>query len=354
MRHPGTLLVYLIPYVLASIGDRLPQYRECLAQCYETQCVSHTPFLTEYDVNVFSKYLLLWTCPLDCDFKCRSHVAATRKSQGLPIVQFHGKWPFHRILGITEFFSTLFSLGNFWVNWINLINYHAIIQKVKASSRNKARIVMLNQYWVLLAVSVCGWLLSTIFHTRDVPVTETLDYLGAGAIIMANFNAISIRYFELFWVENQRKRICFQAGLLFVLCCHYIKLAHKWDYRYNMEYNCVIGLSALALWVLHSIRVHKLFGTPTHNTIQLQPYETKIRRKLRYLGKVRSRLIPLIPVFLNLFLTTSLSLELLDFAPIAGLLDSHSLWHLCTIFPPLIWYDWNLWDIEMVMATKLK
>lgn len=346
------LLALWITCAVASVGDRLPQYRECHSQCIETLCHGGSPYLPQYDINTVSKHLLLWSCPLDCDYKCRSHVAATREAQGLPIVQFNGKWPFDRWLGITEVFSVIFSLGNLYANLINLVHYSKIMRITGHGKNAQARNVMLFQYWLLLAVSVVGWLLSTIFHTRDIPFTETLDYLGAGAIIMANFNAISIRYLELFRVENRKKRQYFQSGLLFILLCHYVKLARKWDYKYNMKYNVVIGLSALALWVLHSLRVYRRYDTQVFNSIQLSPYESRIQKKLYPFCKMRARLIPLIPVGLNVYLTTAVSLELLDFAPIARLIDSHSLWHLCTIFPPLIWYDWNLWDLELCMIDK--
>ncbi|PSK40766.1 hypothetical protein C7M61_000421 [Candidozyma pseudohaemuli] len=339
--------------VLASVGDRLPQYKECTSQCIETLCYSNLPYLPQYDINIVSRYLFLWSCPLDCDYKCRSHVANIREAQLLPIVQFHGKWPFDRWLGITEVFSVLFSIGNLCANLINLVKFSKLIRGLGHGKNSQARGVMLFQYWLLLAVSVVGWLLSTIFHTRDIPLTETLDYLGAGAIIMANFNAISIRYFELFRAENQRKRQLYQSGLLFILLCHYLKLARKWDYQYNMKYNVVIGLSALAMWVAHSLRVYRRYDSQVFNSIQLSPYESKIQQKLGPFCKVRSRLIPLIPVVLNVYLTTSVSLELFDFAPIAHLIDSHALWHLCTIFPPLIWYDWNLWDLELSLIDKM-
>ncbi|PVH19377.1 hypothetical protein CXQ85_003216 [Candidozyma haemuli] len=348
------LLTFLIPCVLASVGDRLPQYKECSTQCFETQCITQGTYLPQHDINFLARHLFLWSCPSDCDYKCRSHVAGIREAQGLPVVQFHGKWPFDRVMGVTELFSTVFSLGNLYVNLINLVTYSNVMRNVNQGSKNgAAKHVMLLQYWILLAVSVVGWLFSTIFHTRDVPVTETLDYLGAGAIIMANFNAISVRYFELFRVENKKKRQVYQSGLLLILLLHYLKLARKWDYQYNMKYNCVIGLSASALWILHSLRIYKRYDHQQFDAIQLLPYETKIQRKIGVICKLRSKLIPLIPVALNVFLTLSLSLELFDFAPFGRLIDSHALWHLCTIFPPLIWYDWNLWDLELSLITKM-
>lgn len=349
---PHMLLALFLPCVLASIGDRLPQYQECVSNCLDVQCDAGVSFLPEYDVNILTSYLFLWTCPLDCDFKCRSHVTAMREKQGLPRVQFYGKWPFDRLLGVTEFFSTVFSIGNLWVNLTNLKNYNSIMSSMKASDKTCQKYVMLVQYRLLLAVAVVGWFLSAVFHTRDVPVTETLDYLGAGAIVMANFNAVNVRYFELFRAENQRKRMIFQLVLVFVLLCHYAKLASGWDYKYNMRFNVVIGLCSLTLWILHSLRVYRSYNGRSNTPMQLFPYETKIQKRLGHVCKLRTKFIPLIPAVSIIFLNMSLSLELFDFAPIWHLVDSHALWHLCTIFPPLVWFDWNLWDIELCMATK--
>ena len=36
----------------------------------------------------------------------------------------------------------------------------------------------------------------------------------------------------------------------------------------------------------------------------------------------------------------AMSLELLDFPPLWGCLDAHSLWHLGTVAPTMIWYKW--------------
>lgn len=41
-------------------------------------------------------------------------------AQGLGMVQFYGKWPFVRVLGVQEFFSMIFSLPNLYVNYKNI------------------------------------------------------------------------------------------------------------------------------------------------------------------------------------------------------------------------------------------
>lgn len=264
------------------------------------------------------------------------------------MVQFYGKWPFKRILGITEFFSSVFSVANFYVNYRN---YYKIKRQYRiAAHKDDDRSTMLRQYLVLLFVSMFGWFCSTVFHIRDRPITETLDYVGAGAIIAANFNAIFVRKFGLYRLEKTRALVIFQTLLCGVLLVHYAKLYFSWDYSYNMRFNVAVGLSALVLWILHSALVQRRYLRRPHyynNSIHLLPYETRILNKLNFVGLSKTKYIPLIPVALNLALVAAASLEMVDFDPIAGLVDAHLLWHFCTIFPPIVWYDWNLWDLEM-------
>lgn len=339
----------LIPVVTASVGDTLPEFRSCLSDC-QTECSSSSPS-SKYDQDSISPVaakLFQWNCELDCGYKCQQLISRERRSNGLPMVQFYGKWPFKRIFGITEIFSTIFSLGNLVVNYRN---YGKIKRARKyASFRDPEKATMLSQYLLLLAISIAGWIFSTVFHIRDFPETETLDYLGAGAIIVANFNAIVVRKFFLFRQEKKLKRVLFQTCLCVALMLHYARLYRNWDYGYNMNFNIVFGMLSLLLWILHAFDVRRQYLRRPHfynNSIQLLPYETKILAKLNYLGLSKTKNIPLIPVSLNIFLICAMGFEVLDFEPWRSLVDGHSLWHLSTIFPPIVWFDWNIWDLEM-------
>ncbi|KAM9890273.1 hypothetical protein OXX79_011548 [Metschnikowia pulcherrima] len=339
-----------LPLASASVGDRLPEFQSCFEDCDAVTCSSLTPSskYAENSINAISKVLFWWDCQSDCNYKCQQQVTNIRQNAGLAAVQFYGKWPFRRVFGVTEFFSTIFSLANFYVNYAN---YPKIARHYKASQKaNPEKATMLFQYVLLLLVSMIGWTCSTIFHIRDFPMTETLDYVGASAISVANFNAVFVRYFGLFRSEKRRVRILFQTILALILTGHFVKLYSDWDYTYNMRFNVFFGISAVVLWILHSLNVNKTYREKSHiysNSIYLLPHETRILAKLNHIGLSRSKYIPLLPVALNLFLLTAVVLEMVDFEPLFMLIDAHSLWHLCTIFPPIIWYDWNVWDIEL-------
>ena len=74
--------------------------------------------------------------------------------------------------------------------------------------------------------------------------------------------------------------------------------------------------------------------------------------KIKLCWHVTFEFDPLIPIFNNVMLLLGISLELNDFPPVARLVDAHALWHLVTIFPSIIWFDWNVWDIEMLKITN--
>lgn len=381
---PSTLALLLVnaAVISASVGDQLPEFQQCLVDCdHIFHCDSSNifekiekqrlasdegrylnnvkrndaQFLKDDfdkagDVNFLSRTLFQWSCQADCDYKCQQIISKQRQEHGDPMVKFHGKWPFVRVLGITEFASTVFSIGNFMVNWKNLDKI--LKQRNKNKKYDQDLSCMYNQYLLLLFVSLVGWTFSTIFHIRDNAITETLDYYGAALIIICNFNAVAIRYFELFKHERILFRVLFQVILGVIWVGHMIRLKVNWNYDYNAVFNMIFGVLAMVLWCLLSFRTNAKYNSNYvvyNNSIQLLPFETKILTKLNYLGfrVSKSRFIPLIPIALNLCLIIGIGFELFEFNPWLSLVDAHALWHLVTIFPPIFWYDWNIWDLEL-------
>lgn len=358
---------------LASVGDRLPEFQKCLLHCDELYSCSNPrldhplPQLVldsvppssyqleefeKFSVNPVCRIVFLWDCLLDCNYKCQRLVTISRENNGHEIVQFYGKWPFVRILGIQEFASVVFSIGNMMASYRN---WPKLQKQFKKHGSNSDVATMYWQYMVLVVVSVVGWTFSTLFHTRDNNITETLDYFGAAGIILANFNAIMVRYFDLFRSKNHQRRFVFQCGLITVFVLHCCKLLRRWDYLYNMAFGLFFGLSSLALWILHSLAVSRIVAKNPHffnNSIQLLPFETKILSKLEHVGFAESKYIPTLPVFLNIWMVLGMAFELMEFDPVWGIFDAHSMWHFFTIFPSLIWYDWNIWDIELDMVQR--
>jgi post-GPI attachment to proteins factor 3 len=248
--------------------------------------------------------LLLWDCPSECDYTCQHIITNRRVAADEPIVQFHGKWPFYRVLGIQEPFSVIFSIGNFWAHYDGL-------DKIRSSIPAS---YSLRRYYELFAYfGMSAWLFSTIFHTRDFAATEQLDYFAAGASVLYGLYYTPIRIFRM---DRQTPRRRSLLRLWTLLCCTlyilhvgYLKLV-RWDYTYNMAVNVVAGIIQNGLWSWFSY----------------SSYRKSRRAWAAWPGIVVA------------WIMVAMSLELLDFPPVWGCLDAHSLWHLGTIAPAIIWY----------------
>ncbi|KAI0483266.1 Per1-domain-containing protein [Xylariaceae sp. FL0804] len=319
----------------ASLGDRLPEFRECVEVCARENCdPNHNP--TSIPLH---RRLLLWTCPQECDYTCQHIVTASRATAGEPTTQFHGKWPFARLLGVQEPCSVLFSLGNLLA--------HA--QGLREVRRAVPPAYPLRPFYVAFArFGAAAWVASALFHTRDFAATEQADYFAAGASVLYGLYFAVVRVFRLdLDLSDRRGRLLGGSGggssgggpsrLLPVwtatcLCLYlshvaYLKLG-RWDYTYNMAANVAVGLLQNSLWTYLSWRRWRQTR---------QPWAVW-------------------PAVIVAWLLMAMGLELLDFPPLWGALDAHSLWHLGTIAPTILWYRFMVKDSldDLAHTTKLK
>lgn len=118
-----------------------------------------------------------------------------RKAKDKPRVKYKGKWAFRRFLGrfrlpkirhcagCQEFMSVAFSLGNSWVHF----RHYSKLQSPKANPfvHLKTMQRFLRTLWKAYAgIAMNAWVWSAVFHARDTPLTEALDYLSAGLLIV--------------------------------------------------------------------------------------------------------------------------------------------------------------------------
>ena len=68
--------------------------------------------LTKQNLGIILN-IMWWSCEENCDYECVQKNYQLRIEKEEPIVQYHGKWPFKRVLGTQEFFSCIFSILNF-------------------------------------------------------------------------------------------------------------------------------------------------------------------------------------------------------------------------------------------------
>ncbi|WEW55027.1 hypothetical protein PRK78_000454 [Emydomyces testavorans] len=169
---------------------------------------------------------------------------------------------------------------------------------------------------------LASWIFSIIFHTRDFPLTEKLDYFAAGASVLYGLYLSVVRIFRL---DQTRPRVKSIFLRWWTILCSGLYLAHisyltfwTWDYSYNMAANVAIGITQNLLWTWFSV--------------------------CRYRKYMKSWTAW--PGMIVAWLILAMSLELLDFPPAWGLVDAHSLWHLGTVIPTIWWYTFLIKDTQ--------
>jgi post-GPI attachment to proteins factor 3 len=234
-----------------------------------------------------------------------------------PVVQYHGKWPFYRFMGVQEPFSVLFSLMNF-------LAHREGMQRVREFI--PARYSLRPYYLTFGYFGLASWIFSMIFHTRDFNLTEKLDYFAAGASVLYGLYFCPIRVFRL----DQNTPTKQSLLRLWTIVCISLYVAHvtyltawSWDYTYNMAANVVVGIIQNLLWSWFSIT------------------------RYRKLQKTWAAW----PGLIVAWVIMAMSLELFDFPPFAGMVDAHSLWHLGTVVPTVWWYRYGLCYFQSLVTS---
>ncbi|MCJ1312666.1 hypothetical protein MMC25_006342 [Agyrium rufum] len=300
----------------ASLGDRLPDFKKCVSVCVENNCAQGDSILP------LNLRLTFWTCPSNCDYICQ-HVVTDRRLDRYPpmrepVVQYHGKWPFYRFLGMQEPFSVLFSAFNF-------LAHSRGLEQIRSSI---PRDYPLRKYYILLGyLGLTSWTFSMIFHTRDYRLTERLDYFAAGASVLYGLYYAPIRVFRM----DQRTPLKGTLLRLWTLLCLVLFICHvsyltfwRWNYTYNMVANVIAGVLQNALWSYFSVTTYRKLKKPW----------------VAWPGMIVAWVI------------LAMSLELLDFPPIGRMIDAHSLWHLGTVGPTVWMYSFLVKDAQQDLAGQ--
>ncbi|KAF9464547.1 Per1-like protein [Collybia nuda] len=313
---------------LASSGDRSPDFGKCVALCQLDQCNPSQP------INLpLALRLTRWTCADDCKYTCMHDITTRDSQKGSNIQQYYGKWPFWRLAGMQEPASVAFSLLNLWAHVRGALKVREKIPKTHP---------MKSYYFTWSLVSINAWFWSSVFHTRDLPVTEKMDYFSAALAIMYALYYTAIRMFHLYprprhpRITTPAKATMQQTNFaskawsflcIFAYLAHisYLTLLPRFDYTYNMAFNLVLGLGHNTLWLMYSL--------PT------SPFRRFLSQPKSYRPLFSSKAA----VFVGLT-TAATALELFDFPPWGGIIDAHALWHLVTAPIALFWYNFLIQD----------
>ncbi|KAI6094398.1 Per1-like protein [Pisolithus sp. B1] len=318
------VLALLATVVVASSGDRSSDFQNCLSKCVGL-CRTWTAL--SLDLR-----LARWTCADDCKYTCMHMLTDNAVRLGKPIQQYYGKWPFWRFLGMQEPASVAFSL---WNMWSHLQSARQIRRKIPVTHP------MRSYYLTWAYVSINAWIWSAVFHTRDLPRTEKLDYFSAALAIMYALYLTVIRMLHLYPratdgrtqedTANLRSSmyIAWSTLCITVYIAHvtYLSILPRFDYTYNMAFNLALGIAHNLLWLLYSL-----------------PRPISLFRRFPYAPKTYR---PVYGYKAGLFValtTAATALELFDFPPVGRILDAHALWHLSTAPIAKLWYDFLVED----------
>ncbi|KAH7090143.1 Per1-like protein [Auriculariales sp. MPI-PUGE-AT-0066] len=302
---------------VGSSGDRLPAFQQCISRCARLQ---HTP-------SDLAQRVTRWTVQDECNYACMHSVTDKLSSQGERVHQFYGKWPFWRLAGMQEPASVLFSL-------LNLAAHAQGVRDVRRSVSKGHPMRRFVTLWGFVAINAWTW--SAVFHTRDKPFTERMDYISAGASIFYSLFLAAVRVFGL-WDAPGRARLTATAdatthrrwmplalfiSAMFAAHVLYATRNPRFDYGYNIKACVAVGMLHNAIWVFYSWR----------------------ERRFRRAGVPVSRPYTIQPAIAVLVTTAAMGFELLDFPAWRRVIDAHALWHLSTVPIVVYWYRFLVKD----------
>ena len=290
---------FFIGNTVGSTGDRSQFYNLCLEKCCTDNCENDENFKVQ---PLLSLRLLLWSCKEDCSYTCTWKTVDYFTSHGLKVPQFHGKWPFARFLGCQEPASVVFSL-------LNLYAHVTMYWKFKRKFGPAHPMFYVWSYFSTICIH--GWFWSSIFHARDAPFTEVMDYSCAFIMVLTLLYCMLLR-------------ITYKSNKIFaVITCGYLgtlytHLSHLWsgyiNYDYNMKFNVVLGFLTFVVTMI---------------------WWRRNRRKLSYVHLIG---------WFNILTVAVTILEVADFAPILWIFDAHSLWHASTAPLTILLYRFMMAD----------
>ncbi|GMH45121.1 hypothetical protein BSKO_13078 [Bryopsis sp. KO-2023] len=319
-------------FVSGSPGDRSSHYRRCVLRCSQSGCAriwlsetskNSTGVGKSFDVCEFPQAcpqftstpvpaelaLTRWSCEDDCRYHCMMAMEEFRKKTSHGPVKYHGKWPFKRVYGTQEIFSSMLSVLNFLAHVHNAI---ALRSKISITRKQKKVIYPYSRlWWAYVATHLNAWFWSTMFHARDVGGTEKADYFSASWTVFVGLYVALARCGELRSVAKWMVLITLMAFYLRLV--YYLNIIH-FDYGYNMAVCIVLGIAQGLIWIGWAWRTRH----PSRRTVWL--------------------------FFLGLY--GSMLAEVFDFPPFGLLVDAHAVWHAATIPLTYVWYKFIFDDIR--------
>ncbi|XP_077245686.1 uncharacterized protein LOC143885411 [Tasmannia lanceolata] len=317
----------LVGVIHASAGDTDPHYKTCVEECEQSGCVGDTCFqhckFSSDGVAVEGPWYMQeplylrwkqWDCRSDCRYHCMLDREKDRETLGHGPVKYHGKWPFKRVFGFQEPVSVALSAFNLAMQFHGWLSFFVLVYyKLPLRPQNRSTYYEYTGLWHIYGLlSMNAWFWNAVFHSRDVELTERLDYSSAVALLGYSLILAILRAFN---VRDEAARVMVVAPLLAFVTTHILYLNfYKLDYGLNMKVCVVMGVAQLLLWAFWA-------GLTRH------PSRFKLWAVV--LGTALAML-----------------LEIYDFPPYKGFVDAHALWHATTIPLTYLWWSFIKDDAE--------
>jgi hypothetical protein len=330
--YPITFSLFILSFLSllicseASFGDRNELFQFCLLDCSNQCSASEGAPITravsynsdqftvdiqsqEFYLSWFDREIMRWSCEDNCNYQCMQKHHNQRAERSLEPVKYYGKWPFIRVLGHQELFSSWFSWLNMLPHCYFVVKYYKVIPSAYP----------MRNFWLVYGISYINtWLWSAVFHARDNIVTERLDYFCACFSILLSCAIFSIRALNI--QKNAYKALIILLCLTFFTChVSYMQFV-KFDYGWNMLVNAGAGVIYTLFFVCWAF------------------YHGRDYMKAAAYGYIAILLLGMLEIF--------------DFPPLLQLLDAHAFWHGSTPYLQVLFWRFLLADAEFELESK--
>jgi len=291
---------------LSSTGDRDPEYILCVRDCY---------YDSEKSYQEYSAWMraLYWDHLSECRYQCMRRISDAREVQGQSTLKYFGHWPYHRILGIQEPASAVFSFANALPHIYNLTS--------RRHRFNNPDYYMGG--WVLLygSVAVVAWFCSTVFHARKIGIAIDLDYMSALLFILTGLWVALRRTLHTVFRHSRLLTTITFGTLLMLGLSRVARMAEgSISFDQHMEVSIAVAAAQAVVWTLWA-----LFVRPPHWKLCL---------------------------LLQVWFGIASMLELFDFPPVMRHFDAHSLWHAATVPLGFLWYEFWATDCKYCIESS--
>ncbi|XP_059667026.1 uncharacterized protein LOC132312615 isoform X2 [Cornus florida] len=247
------VLSCLVGVLNASAGEVDPIYKACVEQCEKTGCVGdkcfqHCKFSSDGKAIDGLWYLQeplylqwkQWDCRSDCQYHCMLAREEEREKLGDSPVKYHGKWPFRRVFGIQEPVSVALSALNLAMQFHGWVSFFILVYYKLPLRPNRKTYYEYTGLWHIYGIlSLNAWFWSAVFHSRNVGLTERLDYSSAVALLGFSLILAILRAFN---VRDEASRVMVSAPLVAFVTTHILYLNfYKLDYVFRFERQSMHG-----------------------------------------------------------------------------------------------------------------